>query len=426
MIAIVLFSDDFRIKDNPAFYNACLQYTQIIPVFIYNQNYTGRKLGEASCVFLHHVLKSFSNLLYHKYGGHLVIKKGNIIEELKKIIQETGAEKIFFNRSYTVKERETEALIVKNFNAESFKAKLLFEPSKIRKLKVFTPFWKECLRNIHLVQKPILPPSKVKIANSSSLNVEDLNLLPKQNWHINLANYWEFDYEKIENNTSDFLKTKLQNYKEDRNFPALNGASKFSPYIRFGVLSVNFLFWEAAGKSDFFASELGWREFAFASAFHLNKNLWEQEIRPEFSKFEFEENKNFFTKWRKGETGEELIDAGMHELYETGYMHNRVRMLTASYLIKDLLVSWKEGEAWFWNTLCDACPIVNPFSWQWVFGSGYDASPFFRIFNPDLQAEKFDPKKEYINFWNKTLAFKLVNHEQARKKAMEKYNLIKI
>ena len=433
MISIVLFSDDFRIEDNPALYNASLQSSKIIPVYIYNEDYVGRKIGAASKVFLFSVLNSFSNLLKEEYGCNLIIRKGAKIEELKNITKETGAKKIFFNKSYTAKEVALEDEMKGNFECESFKAKVIFDPTEIREIKVFTPFWKECLRHSEVVRAVLPKPNHIKAFEGlKSLKIEDLNLLPKQKWATDLLQCWEFNYHKINNNLKYFIKNKLKNYKDERNIPSLNSTSKLSAYIRFGVISVNSIFHEVVGKSDFFASELGWREFAFSSMFrmhktllHVKQNLWEEELKPEFKNFKFDANSHFLEKWQKGETGEPLVDAGMKELWYTGYMHNRVRMIAASFLIKDLLINWKNGEAWFWDTLCDACPAVNPFSWQWVFGSGYDASPFFRIFNPSLQMEKFDPESKYINKWNNKTCIPLVNHEESRKLALIRYKSIK-
>ncbi len=417
-IAVVLFSDDFRIKENPALFNAFLQGFTIIPLFVYNENYLGRKLGEASKVFLHHTLNSFNK----EIDGNLLIKQGDVIDVLSEIQKEIGFEKIFFNRSYTKKQMEVESEIAKIFPSESYKAKLIFEPLEIREIKVFTYFWKECLANVSKVLKPMgdFKPTFKKI---NGLGVKDLNLLPNKKWHESIIQGWEFDYSKIEENVKQFFHKKASLYGENRNDLWKDGTSKFAPYIRFGIIAPNVLFWKALEISSVFTSELGWREFAFHTLFR-NQNLYEKELKPEFSHFKWE-SEDFLNYWQKGMTGEEIVDAGMMELWKTGFMHNRTRMMTASFLIKDLMIDWKKGEQWFWDCLFDACPAVNPFSWQWVFGSGYDASPYFRIFNPKLQQEKFDPERIYIKKWLKKAYFPIVEHEIQRKKCLDKFAEIK-
>ena len=424
-VAVVLFSDDFRIKDNPAFYNANLSDYKIIPLFIYNSNYLGREIGEASKVFLHFILKNFSNLLFLKYGQKLIIKNGDVIAIIKDIQKEIPFETIFFNHSYTEFQIKVENEIKNNFSCKSFKAKLIFEPTQIRELKVFTPFWKECLKNIHDVGEVLPEPSSVDMQNCSSILLEDLNLLPKLNWWKDMHSFWNFDYQKINSDYELFFQNKIENYKETRNSLDLDGVSKFSPYIRFGVFSVRDLFLRSLNRSPAFNSEIGWREFAFHTLFK-NQNLSSKEVKSEFSNFLWDNNKNFLLKWQKGETGEDIVDAGMKELWKTGFMHGRARMICASFVIKDLLIDWKIGEKWFWDCLIDACPAVNPFSWQWVFGSGYDSAPYFRIFNPKLQKEKFDPSGTYVKKWNtKPKLIGIVNHDVCKKEALLRYKNLK-
>jgi deoxyribodipyrimidine photo-lyase len=418
--AVVLFCDDFRIEDNPALYNAILQGYQILPLFIYNPKYLGREIGGATKVFLHHILNSFNQLL----NENLVIKYGDEIEVLREIYKEIKFEKIFFNRSYTEKQIETEKKIEQIFPSQSFKAKLIFEPSEIRLIKVFTPFWKECLSHISILEKPLPQPKDVKFFKVEGLKLSELQLLPNKNWWQKMLNFWDFDYNAIQLKVENFFLQKAKLYGEKRNNLDEDGVSYFSPYIRFGVLSPRVLFFKGISTSSSFTSELGWREFAFHTLYR-NQKLHTTELKTEYSNFEWDSNSDFFTKWQRGETGEEIVDAGMKELWETGFMHNRARMITASFLIKDLLVDWRKGEEWFWDCLFDACPAVNPFSWQWVFGSGYDASPYFRIFNPKLQQEKFDPQRKYIKKWLKKASFPIIEHEVQRKECLNRYSKIK-
>lgn len=423
--AIVLFSDDFRIKDNPALHYAHTNGYSIIPLFIYDQNYLGRELGEASKVFLHFVLKNFSDLLCKKYKQKLIIQKGNPVDVLKTLYLEHKFEMIFFNHSYSATQIEMEKNLKNNFKSKSFKAKVVFEPTEIRELKVFTPFWNECLKHINLVGEVLPEPEDIKMEDISSLTLEDLDLLPTNNWWQNIYSSWNFNYEALQLQYDKFFKEKINQYQENRNSLDKEGISKFSPYIRFGIFSVRDLFWKSLNVSRSFNSEIGWREFAFHTFFR-NQKLHQMEIKLEFSLFKWDNKKDFIAKWQKGETGEAVVDAAMKELWQTGFMHGRARMISASFLIKDLLVDWKIGESWFWNCLVDACPAVNPFSWQWVFGSGYDSAPYFRVFNPKLQQEKFDPSGNYVKKWNlKPKLTPIVMHDVQKKEALLRYKNLK-
>lgn len=432
--AIVIFSDDFRIQDNPAFFYASKNYQNIIPLFVYDEFYLGRKLGSASKVFLHHALNSFNKLLKSEYGFELVIKEGEVIEEIKKIEKQHEISAIYFNNSYTKKQIETEENIKKTFeelDVKSFKAKIFFEKGEILTgaktyFKVFTPFSKECLKKIELIGECLKSPENVKSNHKiKSLKIDDLKLLPKNegNWHKKAISFWEMDYEKIKDNIIKFSDEGIENYTDSRNFPALKGTSRISPYLRFGMFSPRIIYYTVRSdeKSKQFILELLWREFAF-HILHYFKDVDKKELKPWYAKFAWENDKKLLAKWQKGETGFDIVDAGMRELWVTGFMHNRVRMITASFLIKDLMIDWKIGEEWFWDCLFDACPAVNAFSWQWVFGSGFDAAPYFRIFNPDLQKEKFDNEGIYSQEWLGEKKFeKIVDHDFQRKIALAKY-----
>ena len=331
-IAVVLFSDDFRLEDNPALFYANSQGYKILPLFIYNSNYLGRELGEASKVFLYNILQSFNVELNH----NLVIKTGDAIQALLQIQEEIGFKKIFFNRSYTKSQMEVEEKIVKDFSSESFKAKLIFEPSEVRQIKVFTPFWKECLSKISIISKPLPAPQGIEFVKISSVKLEELDLLPKINWWQKCLKYWSFDYQEIKQNVNNFFQTKAHLYAEKRNNLYEDGVSRFSPYIRFGIISPRTLFWKGFEISSTFTSELGWREFAFHTLFY-NQKLYNRELKSEYQAFEWENNAKILQKWQKGETGYDIVDAGMQEIWHTGVMHNRTRMVVASFLTKDLL-----------------------------------------------------------------------------------------
>ena len=435
---IVLFSDDFRIKDNPALYHAVKNYDNIIPLYIYQENYLARPLGSASKAFLHQTLINFNALLNQEYGIGLILKIGNPIDVVKEIITQIKIDAIYFNTSYTSAQVQVENKIKEQFkklDVQSFKAKLLFDPWEIKPssggefYKVFTPFSKECLRNINLIGETYPKPEKIKsLHNMESLKVEDLNLLPIKDgkWFGELLNKWTFSYEDIEKNFIEFIDNKLKNYKDDRNIPSKNGNSRISPYLRFGMLSpricFNVITFTTAETANQFTLELLWREFAYHVMFY-NQNVATQELKSEYKNFKWNNSETFLKKWQKGETGFDIVDAGMLELWKTGVMHNRVRMIAASFLIKDLLIDWRFGEQWFWDTLVDADPAINPFSWQWVFGSGFDAAPYFRIFNPDSQREKFDSDGSYCKKWLPIdwKPEKIVNHDIQRKITLQRY-----
>lgn len=440
--ALVIFCDDFRIRDNPALFHAVQNYKNVIPLYIYDKNYCGREIGAAAKVFLHQILHNFSKLLFKKCGAKLIIRHGNFLTELKKIAAQTDFEAIYFNNSYLASQVKNEneiKNIFKDKDVKSFKAKLLFEPWEIKTgaksfFKVFTPFSKECLKKVELIGKTLDEVSKFSSRhNLKTLEIEELKLLPKNQgrWHEKILQYWEFDYQKIEENIIDFIDTKLANYAEARNVPSLDGTSKLSPYLRFGVFSPRIIYYSAApaANSGQFILELLWREFAFHVTY-FNPKISTKELKPHYGAFEWNDDKNFLKKWQKGKTGFSFVDAGMHELWATGFMHNRVRMVTASFLVKNLMIDWRLGEEWFYECLVDACPAVNPFSWQWVFGSGFDAAPYFRIFNPELQRERFDAQKLYCQKWlgknyEEKEVKKIINYNLMRKVALEKFKKLK-
>ena len=438
--AVVLFCDDFRINDNPALHYAVRDYENVVLLYIYNEGYLGRNLGLASKVFLHEVLKSFDNLLFKKYNVHLIIKKGDYVSNLKDVSNQINFDAIYFNHSYNFEQIKVEDRIreeFRNLDVKSFKGKLLFEPWQIKPAsdvafyKVFTPFSKECLRNVNLVGDLHLSPEEIKsVHNLQTLHVNDLKLLPEKQgrWFDGLLKNWNFLHEEVERNFLDFANSKLGFYKEDRNFPNKNSTSCVSAYLRFGVLSPRFCFDVACKKSSLdnhFISELLWREFAYHVMFY-NQSFVKHELKSEYKSYVWDNSEVFFEKWKNGETGFDIVDAGMTELLKTGVIHNRVRMVTASFLIKDLFIDWKLGEEWFWDTLVDADPAVNPFSWQWVFGSGFDAAPYFRIFNPDSQREKFDPDGSYCKKWlsKDWKCDRIVSHDIQRNIALERYKAL--
>jgi deoxyribodipyrimidine photo-lyase len=266
---------------------------------------------------------------------------------------------------------------------------------------VFTPFYKNAVAELPSPRTPLPVPSKIDFypENVSRLTINGLKLLPNHPWSEKLTPYWQMGEDNAHQRLEDFIDEGLNHYKQGRDFPALNNVSRLSPHLHFGEVSPHQV-WHAARLAEpskdqeHFMRELGWREFSYHLLYHF-PDLPEKNFNNRFDRFPWKENNEFLKRWQQGQTGFPLVDAGMRELWQTGYMHNRVRMVVGSFLVKNLLLHWHHGEAWFWDTLLDADLANNSASWQWVAGCGADAAPYFRIFNPCTQGEKFDPQGKY-------------------------------
>ena len=409
--AIHWFRQDLRLSDNPALDSAA-QYETLIPIYILDEVNSGEfKMGAASKWWLHQSLTKLNESL----DGKLLVYQGNPHEILNKLIEEQGVSYVTWNRCYEPWRIDRDKEIKRNFEdknvaVESFSASLLWEPWTISKddgtpYRVFTPFYKKgCLNS----EEPRFPAGKVDLSNLysedlSSDSITDLNLLPTIKWYESFEEEWNPGEIGAEQNLNSFLDSGLLNYKEGRNFPSQEFVSRLSPHLHFGEISPNEVWYRAKTKEGIsgiekslahFHSELGWREFSYYLLYHFpdlpNKNFQEK-----FDIFPWQENEEFLALWQKGNTGYPIVDAGMRELWQTGYMHNRLRMIVGSFLVKNLLIDWRFGERWFWDCLVDADLASNSASWQWVAGSGADAAPYFRIFNPITQGLKFDPEGEY-------------------------------
>ncbi|MCP5322945.1 MAG: deoxyribodipyrimidine photo-lyase [Candidatus Paracaedibacteraceae bacterium] len=419
---IIWFRRDLRLQDNPALEHAAKQ-GQIIPIYILDDDVAGKwKMGGASRWWLHHSLHALSKSL-SKIGHHLQVFKGQPQDILKDLIDQTGAKNIVWNRCYEPHAIERDSKIKEHFTnqgvkVDSFNASLLFEPWTIKNqqgnfFKVFTPFWKYCLN-----QKPSETRDSIKALKKSEpfvfkfkgLKIDDLNLLPQGvNWAKGIEEIWYPGEESALKKFEGFVEDSLDQYKNDRNFmdqPA--GTSRLSPHLHFGEISPRHI-WHKCQELMFhekehtesincFLSELGWREFSYYLLYHIPE-LPSEPIKNEFKNFPWDKDSGQLKKWQQGQTGIPIIDAAMRQLWKTGYMHNRARMIAASFLTKNLLIPWQQGAEWFWDTLVDADLANNSMGWQWVAGCGVDAAPYFRIFNPVTQAEKFDPEGEYIKKW---------------------------
>ncbi len=436
--SIVWFRQDLRLADNPALTSAIQTGSPVIPIYILDDASAKEwKMGGASRVWLHHSLQSLNKSL----NGKLQVFTGNAEHILKSIIKETGTNKLFWNRCYEPWRITRDKHIKENISisCHSENGSLLWEPWDIQKndgtpYRVFTPFFRRGCLSAKPPRTPLPTPSLKNISAqkiSSAISIDDLNLLPnKPRWDTPMLPHWDIGEDGAQKRLHDFLNNGLKGYKDGRNFPSEPHTSRLSPHLHFGEISSNQAWYasieaglshKAESDMDCFHSELAWREFAH-SLLYYNPDLPTTSLNKKFESFDWAGIDNeLLEKWQKGETGFPIVDAGMRELWATGYMHNRVRMIVASFLVKDLRYHWRAGEDWFWDTLFDADLANNAASWQWVAGCGADAAPYFRIFNPTTQGEKFDPLNIYINQWAPD-SYKIkpiLDHAKARDAALE-------
>lgn len=408
---ILWFRNDLRLADNPALFDAARSGNPIIALYVYETD-AERALGGASQWWLHQSLTRLSEDLRSK-GLPLVLRRGSAEKILSQLIKDTGAATVMWNRRYDQGgiARDThikQTLTDTGVKVESFKGNLLNEPWEIKTqtggyYKVFSPYWRAVLRCEP--PAPALSAPDEMAAFSSNLDsqaLEDFGLLPTHpDWASKMAVFWKPGEIGAAEALNTFLVGPAENYKTGRDLPDRAGTSRLSPHLAFGEISPRQI-WHIArrheGDNEKFLSEIGWREFSYNLLFH-NPDLASVNFKSDFDRFEWQGKTEHLKLWQHGLTGYPFVDAGMRELWATGWQHNRVRMVTASFLIKHLMLDWRLGEAWFWDTLLDADPANNAASWQWVAGSGADAAPYFRIFNPFGQGEKFDSEGKYVRRW---------------------------
>jgi deoxyribodipyrimidine photo-lyase len=410
---IVWFRKDLRLDDNHALHAACASGRPVIALYIREPSPAGTgPLGGAQAWWLHHSLVSLDESL-KALGGALHLVSGDALDVLLGVIKSSGADMVVWNRRYdpagiAVDTRVKRELERQGLEPKSFAGQLLHEPSRLKTgggtpYRVYTPFWR-ALENSGEPPRPLDTPSKISFARplSSGEKLKSWALLPtKPNWAKGFSDIWTAGEDAARERLSDFLEQGLDGYKDNRDFPAKQTTSLLSPYLALGVISPARIWEETRGLSVpaedlvHFRKELAWREFSYHLLFHFPKLPYEN-WNGKFDGFGWNNDTAQFRAWTLGMTGYPIVDAGMRQLWQHGFMHNRVRMIVASFLIKDLMIDWRRGETWFRDTLIDADPASNAASWQWVAGCGADASPFFRIFNPILQGEKFDRDGDYV------------------------------
>jgi deoxyribodipyrimidine photo-lyase len=434
--AIVWFRNDLRLGDNPALQaavtgggpalQAAVTGGAVFPLFILEEEEAAdfHPMGAAARWRLHQGLAALAADLAAK-GSKLILRRGRPAKILPQLAAQTGAGAVYWNRRYEpsaiTRDRGLKtALKESGLTVETFNGGLLFEPWEIvtrsaGPYRVFSPYWRAC-RTAAEPTAPLpaperLPPVPADIASD---RLEDWDLTPgKPDWAAEMREVWDAGEAAATARTVDFLGAALTDYAHSRDIPGVEGVSRLSPYLHFGEISPRQV-WsatraksaacpEAASGAEAFLRELGWREFSHHLLYHFPE-IPEQPFNGKYARFPWRDDPAGLAAWRRGLTGYPIVDAGMRQLWRTGWMHNRVRMIAASFLVKDLLVSWREGAAWFWDTLIDADLANNSASWQWVAGCGADAAPYFRIFNPVTQGEKFDPQGAYVRRWVPELA----------------------
>jgi deoxyribodipyrimidine photo-lyase len=452
---------DLRLADNPALYAAA--QSPLIAVYIWDEKDPWLP-GGAARWWLYKSLQSLQRS-FQERGVQLIFKRGEPLKVLQGLAKETNCGGVYWNRCYEPYAIERDKGIKSFFRSngiecKSFKGSLLSEPWELQTqakepYKIFSPFW-SALQNIVDVRPLPIPKLEGYKTNIPSDSLEAWGWEPEQ-WTTGIENSWKPGERGAWNILDRFLERAPDLYPTKRDFPAEELTSRLSPYLHWGELSPSQVWHQVLQTHGTdalpFLRQLGWREFSYHLLFHFPQ-LPSSPLRPSFKAFPWDADPQALTAWQKGKTGYPLVDAGMRQLWQTGWMHNRVRMIVASFLVKDLLLPWQDGEAWFWDTLVDADLANNAVSWQWVAGCGTDAAPYFRIFNPTLQSQKFDPEGTYIRRWvpelkrlappyihcpwkapmqvleeagvelGKTYPFPIIDHDFARKRALEGFSYI--
>ena len=423
--SIFWFRRDIRIEDNNGLSEATKSKYPVIPIFIFDEKITENlPKNDTRINFIHKNLNKLNNLLVEKFNSKLQVFKGNPIEIIDKIVKEYNVKEVYTNHDYEPYAIKRDNFIYNNLKSKkipfyTFKDQVIFEKNEVLKdngspYVVFTPYmrkWKENLKKNYSV-----------LENNELCN--NFHNLDK----YNLKEISEYGFEKNISEVINFDVSKkiIEEYEKKRNFPSLNSTSKIGPFLRFGVISIRSLVkYVLKFSNETFLNELIWREFFMQILFHF-PNSSTSSFKSKYDNIKWVNDKRMFEAWKNGKTGFPIVDAGMNELNKTGFMHNRVRMITSSFLCKQLLIDWRWGEKYFALKLNDYEMSSNVGNWQWASGSGVDAAPYFRIFNPYTQIEKFDKNYDYINNWidlNNKYPKEIVNHKEARENCLKTYKM---
>lgn len=408
--ALVWLRNDLRLADNPALAAAFEDADNVVALYVHETDKGLRPIGGAARWWLHRSLQQLARDLA-SIGVPLHVETGSSEAVIAAILKDTGAQSLHWNRRYGPAERDLDSRIKQSLRDNGTKVtshpgNVLAEPWTIetgqgKPYSVFTPFWKT------LKEKDITQPLSAPKAKAVKAQAVDTDY-KEPHWAGKLAQYWHIGEKAAAERLHDFLDDSVSDYPEGRDIPARDVTSRLSPHLRFGEISPRQI-WHAAkafshahhakaGAVDKFLSELAWRDFSYHQLYHRD-DIAKVSMQPKYEGVTWRSAPPQLEAWQKGQTGIPIVDAGMRQLWETGYMHNRVRMLVASLLSKNLLIDWRKGEDWFWDCLVDADEANNPASWQWVAGSGLDAAPYFRIFNPVTQGERFDCAGDYVRHW---------------------------
>ncbi|WP_018945846.1 deoxyribodipyrimidine photo-lyase [Thioalkalivibrio sp. AKL17] len=412
--ALVWLRRDLRLADQPALHGALSRGGPVIPVYIHAPHEEAPWApGAASLWWLHHSLQALAGEL-EALGATLTLRRGSSLEQLRALVRETGAGAVYWNRLYepaiTARDATIKAALREDgLEVHSFAAALVHEPWELATgqgtpYRVFTPYWRAaCKRGLE--RDPLPAPTRIPSPPSppASEPLEALELLPRIRWDSGLAAAWSPGERAALARLQGFIEDGVGAYGERRERPDTDGTSRLSPHLHFGEISPTQILRALRqagheptdGPAEPFVRELGWRDFAHHVLYHF-PHTPEQPLNPRFEAFPWRESAEDLERWQQGRTGIPVIDAAMRQLWETGWMHNRMRMAVGSFLTKNLRLHWHAGARWFWDTLVDADLAANTLGWQWAGGCGADAAPYFRIFNPQRQGERFDPDAAYI------------------------------
>lgn len=415
MTTLIWLRQDLRLADNPAL--AAAAHGPVVLAFVLDEAGPWQP-GGASRWWLHHSLAALTAEVTRR-GGRLVLLRGDALTEIPRLAAAIGAGAVHWNRRFEPGERDREAdmarrLAAAGIHGRDFAADLLFEPGMVRTktggpFQVFTPFWRAALA-LPEPARPLPAPAVLTAPQNvpTGLELDALGLMPRLEWWRGMAETWNPGEAGAAGRLGVFLDRGLEGYERERDRPDHDGTSLLSPHLAFGEISPRQI-WHAvrtrppSAGAECFLKEVGWREFSH-QLIATFPDLPTRPLQPAFAAFPWVEDQAALAAWQRGLTGYPIVDAGMRQLWATGWMHNRVRMIVGSFLVKDLLLPWQAGERWFWDTLVDANAAANAASWQWIAGCGADAAPYFRVFNPITQGEKFDPAGDYVRRWVPELA----------------------